>query len=188
MTALRKGLLKMMSKMGIATIQSYCGAQIFEAVGLDRDLVDRYFGGTPSAVGGVGLDELAREALERHARAYPERHGRSLPEHVEDSQLPAAHASLLPQGGVYAWRLDGERHAWDPADDRRAAARRRQERARRSDEPASATRSSPSASTSRTAPWRCSAACSSCAPPATRSRSTRSSRRPTSSSASRPAA
>ena len=113
--ALRKGLLKVMSKMGIATIQSYCGAQVFEAVGLDRDLVDRYFGGTPSAVGGVGLSELAREALERHARAYPEQQGRSLPEHVEDSSLPAAHASLLPQGGVYAWRRDGERHAWDPA-------------------------------------------------------------------------
>ena len=103
-----------MSKMGIATISSYCGAQIFEAVGLDRELVERYFGGTPSAVGGVGLTELAREALERHARAYPERHHRSLPEHVEDSELPAAHASLLPQGGVYAWRRDGERHAWDP--------------------------------------------------------------------------
>ena len=100
--------------MGIATISSYCGAQVFEAVGLDRDLVDRYFGGTPSAVGGVGLEELAREALERHARAYPDRHDRSLPEHVEDSSLPAAHAGLLPQGGVYAWRLDGERHAWDP--------------------------------------------------------------------------
>ena len=114
MRALRKGLLKVMSKMGIATIQSYCGAQVFEAVGLDRGLVDRYFGGTPSAVGGVGLTELAREALERHARAYPERQGRSLPEHVEDSSLPAAHASLLPQGGVYAWRRDGERHAWDP--------------------------------------------------------------------------
>ena len=112
--ALRKGLLKVMSKMGIATISSYCGAQVFEAVGLDRDLVDRYFGGTPSAVGGVGLEELAREALERHARAYPDRHDRSLPEHVEDSSLPAAHAGLLPQGGVYAWRLDGERHAWDP--------------------------------------------------------------------------
>ena len=112
--AIRKGLLKVMSKMGIATIQSYCGAQIFEAVGLDRELVDRYFGGTPSAVGGVGLHELGAEALERHARAYPERHGRSLPEHVEDSLLPAAHAKLLPQGGVYAWRRDGERHAWDP--------------------------------------------------------------------------
>ena len=112
--AVRKGLLKVMSKMGIATISSYCGAQIFEAVGLDRELIDRYFGGTPSAVGGVGLQELASEALERHARAYPERHRRSLPEHVEDSLLPAAHADLLPQGGVYAWRRDGERHAWDP--------------------------------------------------------------------------
>ncbi len=112
--AIRKGLLKVMSKMGIATISSYCGAQVFEAVGLDRDLVDRYFGGTPSAVGGVGLTELATEALERHARAYPERHRRNLPEHVEDSSLPAAHADLLPQGGVYAWRRDGERHAWDP--------------------------------------------------------------------------
>ncbi len=112
--AYRKGLLKVISKMGIATIQSYCGAQVFEAVGLDRDLVDRYFAGTPSAVGGVGLDELAREALERHARAYPERHARALPEHVEDSLLPAAHADLLPQGGLYQWRRDGERHAWDP--------------------------------------------------------------------------
>ncbi len=112
--AIRKGLLKVMSKMGIATISSYCGAQQFEAVGLDRELIDRYFGGTPSAVGGVGVTELAHEALERHARAYPERHHRSLPEHVEDSLLPAAHADLLPQGGVYAWRRDGERHAWDP--------------------------------------------------------------------------
>ena len=101
--------------MGIATIQSYCGAQIFEAVGLDHDVIDRCFTGTPSTVGGVGLGELAREALERHARAYPEQHHRSLPEHVEDALLPAAHASLLPQGGVYAWRRDGERHAWDPA-------------------------------------------------------------------------
>ena len=115
LAAIRKGLLKVISKMGIATIQSYCGAQIFEAVGLDRDVIDRCFTGTPSAVGGVGLGELAREALERHARAYPEQHHRSLPEHVEDALLPAAHAQLLPQGGVYAWRRDGERHAWDPA-------------------------------------------------------------------------
>ena len=59
--------------MGIATIRSYCGAQIFEAVGLDRDARRPHFTGTPSAVGGIGLHELAREALERHARAYPER-------------------------------------------------------------------------------------------------------------------
>ena len=115
LAAIRKGLLKVISKMGIATIQSYCGAQIFEAVGLDHDVIERCFTGTPSAVGGVGLGELAREALERHARAYPAQHHRSLPEHVEDALLPAAHASLLPQGGVYAWRRDGERHAWDPA-------------------------------------------------------------------------
>ncbi len=114
LTAMRKGLLKVISKMGIATIQSYCGAQVFEAVGLDHELVARHFAGTPAAVGGVGMAELAREALERHARAYPERHARSLPEHVEDSELPAAHAGLLPQGGVYAWRRDGERHVWDP--------------------------------------------------------------------------
>ena len=112
--AMRKGLLKVISKIGIATISSYCGAQVFEAVGLDKDLVMRHFTGTPSAVGGIGLDVLAAEACERHARAYPERHGRILPEHVEDSQLPAAHANLLPQGGIYAWRRDGERHAWDP--------------------------------------------------------------------------
>ena len=112
--AMRKGLLKTISKIGIATISSYCGAQIFEAVGLDRDLVDRHFNGTPSSVGGVGLEQLGREAFERHARAYPEKHGRALPAHVEDSGLTAEHARLLPQGGIYAWRRDGERHAWDP--------------------------------------------------------------------------
>ena len=112
--AMRKGLLKVISKIGIATISSYCGAQVFEAVGLDRDLVERHFTGTPSSVGGVGLEVLAGEALERHGRAYPKSHGRILPEHVEDSLLPAAHSALLPQGGLYAWRRDGERHAWDP--------------------------------------------------------------------------
>ncbi|HEX2127898.1 MAG TPA: glutamate synthase large subunit [Solirubrobacterales bacterium] len=112
--AMRKGLLKTISKIGIATISSYCGAQIFEAVGLDRDLVERHFNGTPSSVGGVGIEQLAREALDRHARAYPQEHGRSLPEHVEESGLAVDHARLLPQGGIYAWRRDGERHAWDP--------------------------------------------------------------------------
>ena len=146
--ALRKGLLKVMSKMGIATISSYCGAQIFEAVGLDRDLVDRYFAGTPSAVGGVGLDELAAARRSSATPApTPSAHGRSLPEHVEDSLLPAAHADLLPQGGVYAWRRDGERHTWDPETiaglQRAAHGQRRRRRP-------SATTSSPSASTRRT--------------------------------------
>jgi glutamate synthase domain-containing protein 2/glutamate synthase domain-containing protein 1/glutamate synthase domain-containing protein 3 len=95
--ALGKGLLKTISKMGISTIQSYCGAQIFEAVGLERELIDKYFAGTASRIGGVGLEVLATEALERHARAYP-----------------APHDGLLPVGGVYAWRRDGEQHMWNP--------------------------------------------------------------------------
>jgi glutamate synthase domain-containing protein 2/glutamate synthase domain-containing protein 3 len=95
--AIGKGLLKILSKMGISTIRSYTGAQIFEAVGLRRELVDRHFTGTPSRVGGVGLDVLAREAIDRHARAYP-----------------AATSELLPSGGVYAWRRDGEFHGWSP--------------------------------------------------------------------------
>jgi glutamate synthase (NADPH) large chain len=110
----RKGLLKVLSKMGISTIHSYRGAQIFEAVGLDRDLIERHFTGTPSRLGGIGLPELAHEALERHARGYPEAHNRALPEHVEDALLAADHADLLPQGGIYRWRRDGERHMWDP--------------------------------------------------------------------------
>ncbi len=112
--ALDKGLLKVISKMGISTVGSYQGAQVFEAVGLDSGLVDRHFTGTRSRIGGAGLEELAREALDRHARAWPEAHGLALPGHVEQGLLPAAHAELLPQGGVYAWRRDGERHMWDP--------------------------------------------------------------------------
>jgi len=91
-----KGLLKTISKMGISTIQSYCGAQIFEAVGLAPELVDAHFTGTASRIGGVGLEVLAAEALARHARAYPWA------------------AEILPVGGVYAWRRDGETHLWDP--------------------------------------------------------------------------
>src|SRR5437763_5115711 len=86
-----------MSKMGISTIQSYCGAQIFEAVGLDPALVERYFTGTTSRIGGIGVGVLATEALARHARAYPETDG-----------------ELLPVGGLYQWRRDGERRMWDP--------------------------------------------------------------------------
>jgi glutamate synthase (NADPH/NADH) large chain/glutamate synthase (ferredoxin) len=92
-----KGLLKTISKMGISTIPSYCGAQIFEAVGLAPELVERHFTGTPSRIGGIGAEVLAREALDRHARAYPQSHG-----------------SLLPLGGVYAWRAEGEYHQWNP--------------------------------------------------------------------------
>jgi len=112
--ALETGLLKVLSKMGISTIGSYNAAQIFEAVGLDRELVDRHFTGTSSTIGGVGIEELAREALARHARAFPSAHGLSRAGHVEEKLLPAAHEDLLPQGGVYAWRRDGERHMWDP--------------------------------------------------------------------------
>jgi glutamate synthase domain-containing protein 2/glutamate synthase domain-containing protein 1/glutamate synthase domain-containing protein 3 len=95
--AIGKGLLKTISKMGISTIQSYRSAQIFEAVGLSRELIDRHFTGTASRIGGVSLPELAQEALERHARAYP-----------------SPHDDILPVGGVYAWRRDGERHIWNP--------------------------------------------------------------------------
>ena len=95
--AIDKGLLKTISKMGISTIQSYRGAQIFEAVGLGRELIDRHFVGTASRIGGVGLPELAQEALERHTRAWP---------------IP--HDDVLPVGGVYAWRRDGEHHIWNP--------------------------------------------------------------------------
>jgi glutamate synthase (NADPH) large chain len=92
-----KGLLKILSKMGISTIRSYTGAQIFEAVGLESQLVDKHFTGTASRIGGVGLEVLAREALDRHARAYP-----------------AAESELLPVAGLYAWRRDGEFHGWNP--------------------------------------------------------------------------
>ncbi|MGH2919457.1 MAG: glutamate synthase large subunit [Solirubrobacteraceae bacterium] len=95
--AIGKGLLKTISKMGISTIQSYCGAQIFEAVGLEHDLVDRHFTGTASRIGGIGIDVLAQETIARHAQAYP-----------------ASHDMLLPVGGVYAWRRDGEYHMWNP--------------------------------------------------------------------------
>ncbi len=95
--AIGKGLLKTISKMGISTIQSYCGAQIFEAVGLEKELIDRHFTGTASRIGGIGIDVLAQEALDRHARAYP-----------------AIAGDVLPVGGVYAWRRDGEHHMWNP--------------------------------------------------------------------------
>ncbi len=94
-----KGLLKTFAKMGISTLQSYRGAQIFEAIGLDRDLVDRCFSGTASRVSGVGYDVLAREAAMKHARAFP-----------GDSY---AYPELDP-GGLYQWRARGERHTFNP--------------------------------------------------------------------------
>jgi glutamate synthase domain-containing protein 2/glutamate synthase domain-containing protein 1/glutamate synthase domain-containing protein 3 len=96
-SAIGKGLMKTISKMGISTIQSYCGAQIFEAVGLEPELIDQHFTGTASRIGGVGLDALSTEAMERHFRAYPR-----------------TERDLLPVGGVLQWRRDGELHIWTP--------------------------------------------------------------------------
>ncbi|HMS88942.1 MAG: glutamate synthase large subunit [Acidimicrobiales bacterium] len=96
-----KGVLKVMSKMGISTVASYCGAQVFEAVGLGQDLVDEYFTGTTSKLGGIGLDEIAAEVAARHARAYPDR--------------PAERAHReLEVGGEYQWRREGEYHLFNP--------------------------------------------------------------------------
>jgi len=97
--AVGKGILKVMSKMGISTYQSYCGAQIFDAVGLASDFVETYFTGTATTIEGVGLRDIAREAVERHRHAY----GDHLIYH-----------EMLDAGGDYAFRLRGEDHAWTP--------------------------------------------------------------------------
>ncbi len=97
--ALNKGILKVMAKMGISTLQSYTGAQIFEAIGLNRALVDRYFTGTASRVSGIGLDMIAEEVRRRHARAFPDR--------------PVGEPDL-EWGGEYQWRRDGEHHMVNP--------------------------------------------------------------------------
>ncbi|MEI8001427.1 MAG: glutamate synthase large subunit [Actinomycetes bacterium] len=96
-----KGVLKVMSKMGISTKASYCGAQVFEAIGLGRDLVGEYFTGTVSRLGGIGLDEIAAEVAVRHQRAYPDR-----PDEL-------AHRDL-ELGGEYQWRREGEYHLFNP--------------------------------------------------------------------------
>jgi glutamate synthase (NADPH/NADH) large chain len=100
-TALGTGVLKVMSKMGISTVASYRGAQVFEAIGLAQDVVDRYFTGTRSRLGGVGLDVVAEEVARRHASAYP-----------RDGVRPAHRR--LAVGGEYQWRREGEPHLFDP--------------------------------------------------------------------------
>ncbi len=97
--AMRKGLFKIISKMGISTIQSYCGAQIFEAVGLGTGFIDTYFTATPSRIGGIGIEEVQMETLRRHQQAYAKRPKRN---------------SLLESGGNYQWRKDGELHQINP--------------------------------------------------------------------------
>ena len=97
--AVGKGILKVMSKMGISTYQSYCGAQIFDAVGLSSELINEYFTGTATTIEGVGLDEIGEEAVRRHKAAFG------------DDPL---YRELLDVGGDYAYRLRGEDHAWTP--------------------------------------------------------------------------
>ncbi len=98
--AVNKGILKVMSKMGISTIQSYQGAQIFEAVGLNHEFVREYFTHTASRIQGVGIDVIAEEVARRHARAYPKVH---VPEELD-----------LDVGGQYQWRRRGEYHMVNP--------------------------------------------------------------------------
>ena len=97
--AIGKGILKVMSKMGISTYQSYCGAQIFDGVGLSTEFVERYFTGTASVIGGIGLEQVAKESARRHRDAYG------------DAPI---YRNALDVGGAYAFRLRGEDHAWTP--------------------------------------------------------------------------
>ncbi|MEV0899387.1 glutamate synthase large subunit [Actinoplanes sp. NPDC049802] len=99
--ALGKGVLKIMSKMGISTVSSYCGAQVFEAVGLDNKLLQRYFAGTSGRIGGVGLDGIHQEVKARHEKAYPA------------NRAERAHRRL-EVGGEYQWRREGELHLFNP--------------------------------------------------------------------------
>jgi glutamate synthase (NADPH) large chain len=97
--AIGKGLSKIMSKMGVSTYMSYCGAQLFEAIGLNSEVVNKYFSGTASRVGGIGVFEIAEEAIRMHKAAFG-----------DDPVL----ASMLDAGGEYAWRARGEEHMWTP--------------------------------------------------------------------------
>lgn len=97
--AVCNGLLKIFSKMGISTLQSYHGAQIFEVLGIDKSVVDAYFCGAVSRIGGLNLDDIAKEALAKHWRSF------------ESSRTPK---NLLPEGGIYQWKRRGEGHLWNP--------------------------------------------------------------------------
>ncbi len=97
--AIGKGLSKIMSKMGVSTYMSYCGAQLFEAIGLDKPLVEKFFRGTASQVGGIGVFHVAEEAIRMHKAAFG-----------DDPVL----AGMLDAGGEYAWRVRGEEHMWTP--------------------------------------------------------------------------
>ena len=97
--AINKGLLKVMSKMGISTYQSYCGSQIFEAIGLNSDFIGKYFPGTATQIQGIGLQEVAEEAVRIHLSAFG-----------NDPVL----VNMLDAGGEYAWRIRGEEHTWTP--------------------------------------------------------------------------
>jgi len=97
--AIGKGLSKIMSKMGVSTYMSYCGAQLFEAIGLDKALVDKFFRGTASQVGGIGVFQVAEEAVRMHTAAFG-----------DDPVLE----NMLDAGGEYAWRVRGEEHMWTP--------------------------------------------------------------------------
>ncbi len=97
--AINKGILKILSKMGISTIRSYRGAQIFEALGLDHHVIDKCFAGTASRIGGAGFEVIQEETIKRHIKAFSD---------IEKS------SSILPTGGIYQWKRDGEFHLWNP--------------------------------------------------------------------------
>ncbi len=96
--SINKGLKKIISKMGISTLRSYFGAQLFEAIGISNEVIDKYFQKTPSKIGGIGLEEIARDALRNHQKAFQ----------PKAMDTPEIHA------GIYSYRKKGERHAWDP--------------------------------------------------------------------------
>ncbi|MFA5200117.1 MAG: glutamate synthase large subunit [Candidatus Omnitrophota bacterium] len=97
--ALTDGVLKILSKMGISTLRSYRGAQIFEALGLEADFIQKYFTGTVSRIGGVGIEGIVAETIERHYQAY---------------RPSIINKEILPSGGIYQWKKDGEFHLWNP--------------------------------------------------------------------------